>query len=148
MRRALREWAILPRPVWALSNQVVTAKEMGKHTEFAPFDLLTVSFLPFLASVDASIEGPRFRIACPSCWGSVPPLFGCPRSSRTPQLQCPIGCLCFHCYMSVTLMTLNAVRTSQCLTHLSPRPACGDTRKYELCKWECGRMEGRKDCVI
>ena len=36
-------------------NQVVTVKEMGKHTEFAPFDLLTVSFLPFLASVDASI---------------------------------------------------------------------------------------------
>lgn len=36
-------------------NQVVTVKEMGKHTEFAPFDLLTASFLPFLASVDAGI---------------------------------------------------------------------------------------------
>lgn len=31
----------------ALSNQVVTVKEMGDLTEFAPFDLLRVSLLPF-----------------------------------------------------------------------------------------------------
>lgn len=61
-----------------------------------------------------------------------------------PQLQYSVDLLCFYCYISVMLMTVNALRTRKYLSHLSLRPVMiSDGRRsinVNMREWKDGKI--------